>query len=193
MKRTMTSPARIGVFSMQDEIRKGDWIQTFTGKAMWPMDPRADEIDIADIAHALSMMCRFNGMCTRFYSVAEHCVHVANAAPHDLKLTALLHDASEAYLADIVRPVKRWLPQYKKIETQLDKEIAYKFGLTYPWPAEVTRLDNGILADEMRQVMATPPRDWNLVEPAGIGARIECWSWQYAGWEFLRVFHDLTG
>lgn len=60
--------------------RAGDWMQTFTGRQFWPMDPRPEDLDILDIAHALSLLCRFGGHCQRFYSVAEHSVHVSTLA-----------------------------------------------------------------------------------------------------------------
>lgn len=92
-------------------MRTGEYIRTFTGRQFWPLDPRADEVEIKDIAHALSNMCRFNGHTKRFYSVAEHCVRVADLFRVEGKfgypgLLALLHDAAEAYLVDLPRPVK---------------------------------------------------------------------------------------
>ena len=90
--------------------RKGNWMQTFTGRQFWPADPRADEIDIRDIAHALSMQCRYAGHCTQFYSVAEHCVLLANAIPEQ-KLWALLHDASAGTMPEEVAAgwIEGWL------------------------------------------------------------------------------------
>lgn len=86
------------------------WIQTFTGKK-FPLDkPDPALIDIEGIAHALSLLCRFNGHCTRFCSVAEHSVHVAREIDLDLAMEGLLHDAAEAYLGDVHSPLKaqRW-------------------------------------------------------------------------------------
>src|SRR5271156_4912831 len=80
------------------------WIQTFTGKKFYPFNPKPQDIDIRDIAHALSNICRFTGHTKRFYSVAEHSRNVAKLVPAHMKLQALLHDASEAYLCDIARP-----------------------------------------------------------------------------------------
>jgi hypothetical protein len=109
----------IGATDVQKEVesmgRKGDWIQTFTGKQFWPLDPRPDEVYIEDIAHALGNICRFNGHCLRFYSVAEHCFHVSHKVVPGLALMGLLHDAAEAYVCDVVRPVKPYLKEYKKI------------------------------------------------------------------------------
>lgn len=73
--------------------RIGDWIQTFTGRQFWPLDPQPDHIDIADIAHALAHDCRFGGHCRRFYSVAEHSVLLSRAVAPEFRLAALMHDS----------------------------------------------------------------------------------------------------
>lgn len=182
-------PTRIAVGKQE---RIGDWMQTSTGRAFWPLDPRPSEIHIEDIAAALSKLCRYGGHCKQFYSVAEHCVLMARAAPDGHRLSALLHDASEAYLSDVIRPIKRHIPQYGVIEAALESAIATRFGLPYPLPAEVKRLDNGILADERDQVMRTPPQDWGLREPA-IGVIIEFWAPDKAEFEFLAAFRRYGG
>ena len=69
--------------------RKGGWIQTYTGRQFWPMDPRSHEVFIEDIAHSLSMMCRYAGHCERFYSVAEHSILLARHVSYENKLAAL--------------------------------------------------------------------------------------------------------
>src|SRR5665213_153577 len=86
--------------------RIGNWMQTYTGKQYWPCDPRPEEVFIIDIAHALSQMCRYSGHCIHFYSVAEHSVLLSRyASTLETKKWSLLHDASEAYITDIIRPV----------------------------------------------------------------------------------------
>lgn len=109
--------------------RRGDWIQMHSGIAFWPMDPRADEVRLEDIAHSLSLLCRFGGHCSRFYSVAEHSVHVARLCSPEVALWGLLHDASEAYVVDLPRPIKRQLPEYAEIEGLVQFAIAEHFGL----------------------------------------------------------------
>ena len=128
----------------------------------YPLDPRAEELDIDDIAHALSNMCRFTGHVSEFYSVAQHSMEVANILPEELKLTGLLHDASEAYLVDISRPVKRdsRFSFYREAEAVLEKCIAEKFGLTWPWAEEVKRADNVLLLTEKRDLMGREPKPW---------------------------------
>lgn len=151
--------------------RCGDWMQTVSGRQFWPLDPRPEDVAIEDIAHALSMMCRFGGHCERFYSVAEHSVLVSENVPPQDALWALLHDASEAYIADVVRPAKRFIDGYKDLEANIMAAVCGAFDLPYIEPPSVKRADNAILADEAAQIMGTKPKDWILPEPP-LGVRI---------------------
>lgn len=140
---------------------RGNWMQTFTGQRFYPMAPLASDVDPVDIAHALSLICRYGGHVTRFYSVAEHCVLMSRAVSPENALWALLHDATEAYVGDMVRPLKRMLPAYEAAEDRVMMAIASRFGL--PWdmtqpirmPAEVKEADNRIILSE-RAVLLTP-------------------------------------
>lgn len=184
-----------GEFYGDPRARKGDWMQTAQGRQFWPMDPRPEEIHIDDIAHALGMQCRYGGHSLRFYSVAEHCVHVASVAPAGLELAALMHDASEAYLTDVIRPVKSSLSNYKEIESNLERCIAERFGLTWPMPPEVKRLDERILRDERTQNMNPAPFPWaccdNNAEPLGV--TLQFWTPARARYEFGVAFWRYGG
>lgn len=105
------------------------------------LNPDADKILIEDIAHALSMQCRFAGHTSDFFSVAQHSVICSLMAPAGFELEALLHDASEAYLQDIARPVKRQLSNYKDIESKVMFAIAVKFEFNWPLSKEVKKVD----------------------------------------------------
>ena len=170
--------------------RKGDWMQTITGRQFWPLDPKPEEVFIEDIAGALSNLCRYGGHCLRFYSVAEHCVLLSRAT-ETVALDALMHDASEAYLCDVIRPIKHYLGNYVTLEDALQNVIAKRFGLTWPMSREVKRLDDAILADEQSQVMAKPPADWQLPEPP-LGIVLQFWTPKRAKVEFLQRFAELT-
>lgn len=150
--------------------RDNAWLQTFTGRRFWPLDPKAEEIDIRDIAHALSNQCRFAGHTTDFYSVAQHSVRVSFVVPPELALCGLLHDASEAYLLDIPRPLKR-LPMfepYREYEERLMHMIAEKFGFTWPMPEEIRAADDNLLMDEAKSLIRGPKDDWALkFDPKG--------------------------
>jgi hypothetical protein len=127
---------------------KDMYLSTFTGKRFHPFNPSPDQIDIQDIAHWLSLLC-FSGQCPQFYSVAEHSIYVATGLPNEFKLEGLLHDASEAYLADVPRPLKIGLPEYKIIETSVDAVIAEKFHMAFPAPSQVKAADRRLLRREV--------------------------------------------
>jgi hypothetical protein len=174
--------------------RRGDWMQTFTGRAFWPLDPRPEEVSIVDIAWSLSMQCRYAGHCLRFYSVAEHAVMVSQLVPPEAALWGLLHDAPEAYLVDVPRPVKKFLHGYEAIEKALMHTIAERFGFSsYHVPESVKEADNRILLTERDTLMATPPQDWNIPGDPYPGLVLPGWSQHEAFTRFLSRFTQLTG
>lgn len=129
------------------------YVRTFTGKKVHILNPTPDEIDIDDIAHALSMICRFTGHVSQFYSVAEHSLRVAKYASKPNKLWGLLHDASEAYLNDIASPFKRSYPMvgYREIEDRFMSVIAVKYDLG-PYPEEIDQIDKMIVLTEQKEL-----------------------------------------
>lgn len=143
--------------------RRGGWLQTYSGRQYWPLDPSPDDVSIDDIAHHLAMICRYCGACSRHYSVAEHSVYVSRLVPPELALPALFHDAAEAYCNDIVRPVKRHLPGYGPIEIRNSGAIWAALDLPDPgfdgWQA-IKQADNAILLAEQAQIMAPAPAKW---------------------------------
>lgn len=171
--------------------RFGDWMQTYTGRQFWPLDPRFNEIDIRDIAHALAHQCRYAGHVRTFYSVAQHSVLVSLQASEENALCALLHDATEAYLVDLPRPVKKFMPEYAKAELNLWHAIAMKFDLPMEIPDEVHELDNRILHDEREQLMSEPPAQWS-VPGERLGINIYPWEAAFAKSRFMARFHELT-
>lgn len=163
---------------------RGDWIQTAAGGQFWPIDPRASEIDPEDVAHALSLLCRFGGHCLRFYSVAEHSVLLARAVAPENRLWALLHDATEAYLVDVPRPLKPFLVGYREAEDKIARAVCERFSLPLEMPAEVKAADTRILTDERHQNMAPAPKPWSTdTEPLGV--TLQFWSPTVAKREFL--------
>lgn len=138
------------------EPRLGGWIQTYTGRPFWPCDPRAEDIDPRDIAHALAHQCRFAGHTSSFYSVAEHSVRASLAVPEEFALWALLHDAPEAYLVDLPRPIKHMsgvAEAYQAAEAALMSVVCQVFGLPPDQPDEVTQVDMRLLVTEARDLM----------------------------------------
>ncbi|WP_199520065.1 hypothetical protein [Fulvimarina endophytica] len=172
--------------------REGDWMQTATGRQFWPIDPRPEEVCIEDIAHALSMLCRFGGHCRRFYSVAEHSVLLSRSVAPEHALWALMHDASEAYLVDVPRPIKPSLMGYREAEDRIMSAVCERFDMPVDMPAEVKHADGRILADEAAQNMEVPPVTWNDTG-APLGVELQFWTPERARHELLSRFCDLTG
>lgn len=141
------------------DIKHDDFIQTYTGKKFYLVNPTEDMICIEDIAHALSMQCRFAGHINKFYSVAEHSEYVSELVHPENRMAALLHDASEAYIADIASPFKPFLSNYKELEDNIMKVVAKKFGFKYPLVANVHEADIAQLKTEAKALLNNRP-DW---------------------------------
>lgn len=139
---------------------------TASGRRLFVLDPDPEEIIIEDIAHALSQICRFGGMSTDFYSVAQHSVMVSRIVPPTFALLGLLHDASEAFLGDVIRPLKMLLPEYSRIEQRWEEVILDKFWLrnTENASVEVKAADRIALATERRDLVAPHSWRWDLDE-----------------------------
>lgn len=152
------------------------WIQTYTGRKFSPLAPRPLDVSLMDIAHALSNICRFTGHSREFYSVAQHSVFVARLIQtrcFKTKLWALLHDASEAYLCDVAKPVKPLLRGYAEAEERVMRVVAQRFDLPWPRPEEVHVADMKMLATEFRDLMGPAPEDLELEEKPVSGFTID--------------------
>ncbi|RNL61002.1 phosphohydrolase [Nocardioides marmoriginsengisoli] len=141
---------------------RGGWMQTYTGAQFWPLSPRAEDLNVADIAHSLSLQCRYNGHVDRFYSVAEHCVLVSQAVPPEDALWGLLHDAAEAYVGDMIRPLKRSMPDFVHAENQILRVIAGEFDLPPEIPESVHEADARILLTERTELLSGTRHQWDL-------------------------------
>ena len=170
--------------------RKGDWIITYTGKKFYALDPQPEDIDIKDIAHALSMTCRFGGHSSRFYSVCEHSILVESLCSQKNKLAALLHDASEAYITDVPSPIKRGMPEYQVMENDIMTVIADKFGFQYPLSDEIEYIDHNIVATEANELWDIE-LDWTKYLEY-ISVNIKCWEPSVVKMIFLQRFKELT-
>jgi hypothetical protein len=117
--------------------------KTLSGKVINLRNPDISCIDIDDIAHGLARICRFNGQIQDWYSVAEHSVRVSEDVPDEWKLEALMHDATEAYIQDIIRPLKYMdiFNEYRKLEKIWELAIVERFHLQWPFDATIHRAD----------------------------------------------------
>lgn len=175
------------------------WILTHTGRKFDPMHPRAEDVDPLDIAHSLAHLCRFNGHVRQFYSVAEHSVRVAQLVSRENKLQALLHDAAEAYIGDITRPLKRGLNDLTGglltvIESGIHRAICDRFGIDCNIPAEVNHADLIMLATERRDLMPAHSDPWEcLVGIEPVTTRIALYDTHEARIRWLHDFEVYSG
>jgi len=184
------------------------WIFTFTGRKFYPLDPKVEDLDIKDIAHALSCLARYNGHTSRFYSVAEHSTIMAQVFLDkfsvqsdynniDLARWALLHDAAEAYLGDLVRPLKQ-LPEFRffvEAEDRYFPLLAEKFGLVgTKEPEAVKSLDLDMCAHETKALRVNL-HDWVAPCPIDleIVKRIKALEPSFAEYQFLSCYGQLFG
>jgi uncharacterized protein len=154
-------------------------IRTFAGHYINPCEPDPEMISIDDIAHALSMQPRCGGHLPVFYSVAQHSVQVCLSVWNEIRLAALLHDASEAYLIDVPRPVKQQLTNYKDIENGLMLVIAEKFGFSWPMHDSIKSADEMALRNEWECLMLQK-------------YSMEVWDQPTAKAKFLEQYYRLT-
>ena len=178
--------------------RKGDWMGTYMGGRVWPIDPNPRDFVIEDIAHALSLANRYAGHSKWPYSVAQHsvlCARVALEECPQYAMVTLMHDASEAYIADIVRPAKRDIQGYEDVEERLMQQISKRFQFEWPMPAVVKEIDTRMLVTEAPQIMTAPDGIywWNdhFKEKPYFGLRVEPWAATYAEDAFLDIFHRI--
>jgi hypothetical protein len=187
------------------EDRKGVYVSTYTGGRFYPEDPRAEDMNLTDIAHSLSMQCRFNGHTNRFYSVAQHCVLAVRELytqneklppSNQMMLTMLLHDGPEAWIGDLVRPIKMISPKFRVMEHEIATVLAQKFGLIYPYPKRVYDIDDRMQVTEMMQLL--PDTAANSTHIRSLGAKpldikIDPWSAGEAKDAFLRLALTIMG
>ena len=175
------------------------YIATFSGAIIEPLNPDPEAIKIEDIAHSLSLQARFTGHTKHLYTVGQHSLLAAKYAANDYKLWALLHDGTEAYLADMARPIKHqpgFGDVYREAEDLLMKAIIDRFGLVdeRPMPAEVKRVDDLLLGHEIVYLMPNIPifegwsRDTTIEEEY-----FQYWDPRAIEVEFLLTFRELGG
>lgn len=187
------------------------WIHTHAGLALDLLDPRPEQIALRDVSHALAHLCRYTGHASRFYSVAEHSVLVAeaidrewaDAAPgdrHDAVWCALMHDAHEAYLGDVASPIKAALRRlelggsaWDGLEDAIAEAVRDRFDCHHDdapidAPGAIRRADLRMLATEAPHVLPWPPPrsrelpEWATPYP---GVRLSFWPPDEAERRFL--------
>lgn len=192
----------VGMMRAGNETRVGDWMETAFGHKFFPLDPRPEEVHLADIAAHLARINRYNGAAKlECYSVAEHSVIMAfwlyrEYACEKLAYQGLFHDAPEAYIGDMVRPLKRNMPAFVAAEAPVYNAIVEAFPVllqshggvlntVYELDDRVHDADNRILVDERKQAMRPSTNSWGIDHLEPLGIRIHGWSAGEAEARFL--------
>jgi len=153
-------------------------METYTGRQFFFADPRPEDFDIEDIAWALAHIPRFTGHTRKPSNVAQHCLFVAKMSPDEVFLEALMHDAAEAYLGDVSRPLKSLLPDYQALEARVEAVLAERFELVYPWPATVKHWDSVSIPIERQLLMGPSRHDWSMPVAVEDSARAHFDAWE---------------
>ena len=173
------------------------YIATYTGKQFYLLSPKLEDIDILDIAHGLAMQCRWTGQCKFHYSIAQHSYYCSFIGPDNEAFDRLMHDAAEAYIGDLNRPLKHYTEAgiaYRRQEEIVQHAIAERFGFSIIEPSSVKRADNLMLYTEKKQIMGytfeEPQEDIRQFE-SGSDIIIESWTPSHAKQMFLNRFEEL--
>ncbi len=174
------------------EVVEKSWVVKLHGSRLSFLNPEPDAVKIEDIACALARQARFNGHTRFFYSVGQHSCLGAQVSPtKDVALQMLFHDATEAYVGDLVSPVKALLPDFEIIESRIHWAIAQKFGLEYPMPKIVKQIDRRLLATEIRDLITKDLKSWNIKEDEPFDFPIIPWPPEVTEARFLELAREL--
>lgn len=172
----------------------GATIITRSGRYFDFVDPKPEQIATEDLAWGQAMTCRFGGQSLHFYSVAQHARLVSEIVPPGHAFAALMHDAAEAYVGDMVGPLKQLCPDFKAIEKRVEAAIFAKYGIALPLDPCIKHADLRLLRTEQRDLTSGTGDDWNgldayppletgiVAEPPYLAAR-----------RWLSAFHRLSG
>jgi hypothetical protein len=179
---------------MNETVRRiiGPTILLFSGSYFDSEAPDTSAFTIEDIAHGLAMTCRFAGQCSRFYSVAEHCVHLSENVPPEDAYQGLMHDAAEAFVGDMAKPMKVMLPEFSVIEKSVEAAVFRRFSVRTPLPPSIKEADILMLVTEQRQLMKNRD-DWEYTRGRKpLDFKIPAWPPSIAKSRFLKRFYALT-
>lgn len=174
-------------------------IKVYSGQYVNLLNPDPQSIDIPSIAASLSKVCRFGGHCPKFYSVAEHLIHAFQLAEHDgqpfecLK-AVFLHDAAEAYVGDMVKPLKVTMPQFAKAESRIEAAIESRFNVDFAkWQTEIKRYDREMLKAEKLEFWPLDNTHWQGFENIALrNVKFGLYPPEVAEQRFLRIASIVT-
>jgi 5'-deoxynucleotidase YfbR-like HD superfamily hydrolase len=162
------------------------------------MNPDPATIEISSVAAGLSKICRFGGQCPQFYSVAEHCIHatalaVSDGLVGDVLRAVFLHDAAEAYIGDMVKPLKVMMPEYAVVERRMEAAIEKAFGVEFlRWENTIKFFDRAMLKAEKTTMWPNDAEEWegfSEIEDRDVPLRF--WRPDQAEWQFLAMAKTL--
>jgi hypothetical protein len=176
--------------------RIGSYQYTHSGHLFFPCDPRPEEVQLEDIAHGLAGLCRFNGQTIQRMTVAEHTYHCSFVGPRQEALERLMHDCGEALIGDLIRPLKI-IPLfgaiYLKIESGIERAVAERFKLTYPWPASVRTADETVLKAEIAQnIGSSAPNHLMTPDTVAADVKLQYWTPALAQLHWMDRFKELA-
>lgn len=176
----------------QPRLVNNSSIRTWSGSYFDFRHPENSTFSMCDIAHALSQLCRFTGHTSEFYSVAQHSVLVSHIVPPEHALAGLLHDASEAFIGDVAKPLKNLLPDYAQIEAEVEQVVLARYGITLPLHESVKHADLVALRTEQRDLMGCSYDVWlpDAIRP--LDSVIEPLSPKLARQLFIERYQDIA-
>ena len=163
-----------------------------SGRSFDYLNPAASDFTIKDIAHGLSNICRYNGHCREFYSVAQHSVLASRLAPAAQRLAALLHDGAEFTVFDCAKPLKNLLPDYRKIEERVEHAVLARFEISMPLDPIIKEIDTNLLVTEQRQLLKRRGGWGAPTKGKVLPIRIKPWSPKKAKRKFLERYYELV-
>lgn len=173
---------------------KRAYIWGLDGRVFDVLNFKPEDVRIEEIAASLSRICRWGGRCKQFYSVAEHSVFVSQQSDPPYRLQGLIHDATEAFVGDMVRPIKELLPMYQAIENSVWQAIATKFGVDPVIHPSVHKADDAVLVAEWYQLMESPfgVPQWVYDLPPAAKITVQGLPPKVAEKQFMKVFNQLV-
>jgi hypothetical protein len=174
------------------------WIELHSGERFFYRSPTADMIHLSDIAASLGKTARYAGHTHTFYSVAEHSCLLMRWARRNivpdrrLLRTILMHDATEAYIPDVPRPLKHMVPLFREFEGSIERVMSPKFDLISPHPAIIREIDSRILRDEREQAMNPSGNDWGTDKLEPLGVKLHLWPPEVAIDNFLGDYAEVA-
>ena len=178
------------------ELKMSSCIHMYpSGKLVDPLDLQPEDIDVTDIAYHIGAQCRFSGGVKDFYSVGQHSVLASYIVPPEFAWDALFHDAAEAYLQDMARPLKAepyFGKAYRGAEMRVEKVIGEVLDVVFPMPPEVKEADEILLVTEARDLKHGTKGWEHFQDVKPLKEPLKAWSPRQSRTRFLARYNQLS-